>query len=148
MKDLFGQMLPKQKQQVYISTTTGTNSPWSHSTNIRQIMREVLEGTMWTWPPEHNLSGERVRLWHFWMEVWMWSPRAVGFSFLFSFQRSKSRMWACQDPQRINTIAVLRTYGICHLPLGKETLPWLCHHLPFLITSLSIRLSLCAPVGI
>lgn len=70
--------------------------------------------------------------------LWMWRPRAVGFSFLFYFQRSKSRMWACQDPQRINTIAVLRTYGICHLPLGKETLPWLCHHLPFLITSLSL----------
>lgn len=34
-------------------------------------------------------------------------------------------MWACRDPRRINTSAVLRTYGICHLPLGKKTLPWL-----------------------
>lgn len=35
-------------------------------------------------------------------------------------QRSRSRMWACRDPPRINTSAVLRTYGICHLPLGKR----------------------------
>lgn len=35
-------------------------------------------------------------------------------------QRSQSRMWACRDPPRINTSAVLRTYGICHLPLGKR----------------------------
>lgn len=29
-------------------------------------------------------------------------------------------MWACRDLRRINTSAVLRTYGICHLPLGKR----------------------------
>lgn len=29
-------------------------------------------------------------------------------------------MWACRDLPRINTSAVLRTYGICHLPLGKR----------------------------
>lgn len=106
MKDLFGRILPKQKQQVYISTTTGTNSPWSHSTNIRQIMKEALEGTMWMWPPERNqwrkgtppafLNGSvNVKLESWW----------IFFSFLFFFwgggsgvQRSKSLMWACQDP--------------------------------------------------
>lgn len=46
-------------------------------------------------------------------------------------------MWACRDLRRINTSAVLRTYGICHLPLGKRLSlgsaaappPQLSHHI-------------------